>query len=133
MRRGEGTAGGRAGGETRESRGKEAGEGAGAPGWAGEAQGQEDRQGHSLRVRIYLEDWGGGSFIHAFIHSFLVPGEETWCGCHELGFTFQLCCLLTSSVALGKIPNLPCVNWACVWNGVTQFPHLQNGPHSKMD
>lgn len=133
MRRGERTAGGRAGGETRESRGKEAGEGAGAPGWAGEAQGQEDGQGHSLGVRIYLEDWGG-EVIHSHIHPLVpVPREETRCGCHELGFTFQLCCLLTSSVALGKIPNLPCVNWVCIWNGVTQFSHLQNGPHNKMD
>lgn len=48
MRWREGTAGGRAGGEMRESRGREAGEVAGALGCPGARQGQEEGQSYSL-------------------------------------------------------------------------------------
>lgn len=77
MRQGEGTAGGRAGGETRESRGRE-GVKRLEPRAGQERQGQEEGRGHSSGVGIYLEGWGGRwSFIHAFIHRFLVPGRNT--------------------------------------------------------
>ena len=67
MRRGEGTAGGRAGGETRESSGRE-GVKRLEP-WAGqERQGQEEGRGHSSGVGIYLEGWGGSVVIHSRIH-----------------------------------------------------------------
>ena len=110
MRRGEGTGWG----DEREQ-GKGRGEAAGAAGWAGEAQGQEEGRGRSSGVGIYLEGWGRGGGGHSRIHP-LAPccREEIRCGLHESGFTFQLRCMLTSSVALGEIPNPPRVNWACV-------------------
>lgn len=71
MRWGEGTAGG----EMRESRGREAGEAAGALGCPGAGQGQEEGRSHSLRVWDGSGRLGSYSFMHSSTHS-LFPGRK---------------------------------------------------------
>lgn len=73
------------------------------------------RAGLQLRSRDLSGRLGAGGGGHSHIHP-LAPccREEIRYGLHESGFTFQVHCMLTSSVALGEIPNPPSVNWACV-------------------